>query len=94
MVWEMNLFFKGEEGLQTPRLVGVLAHASLLESHLLDLRLRATIFGAHSAQVEVVVPDIARSTVCTQPRDFSKGVTVPTAQMRIKPRWTRYRWCA
>src|SRR5271166_4523981 len=40
-------------------LIGILAHADLFETHALNLCFEVAVLGAHSAQVKVVVPEVA-----------------------------------
>src|SRR5271170_2039690 len=54
-----ELFLEAKQCLQTPRLIGVLTDARLLQVHAFDLCLEAAVLGAHTAQVEIVMPNVA-----------------------------------
>ncbi len=58
-----KLFFEGQQGLQAPRLGSIFGQAHLLQPHVFDLLLELAVLGAYSAQIKVVVPEIAAAVL-------------------------------
>src|SRR5271166_703824 len=54
-----ELFLESDQGLQPPGLGSVFAEPHLFEPHLLNLVFQLAVFGAHSAQITIIVPEIA-----------------------------------
>ncbi len=54
-----ELFFESDQGLQAAGLGGVFAEPHLFKPHLLNLIFQLAVFGAHAAQIKIVVPEIA-----------------------------------
>ena len=54
-----ELFLECQQGLQTPRLLGIFGQANLLQPKPLDFRLQFTVLRADSPQIEIVVPDVS-----------------------------------
>ena len=62
-----ELLFEGQQRLQAMRLGSVFAEANLLQPHLLNLFFEIAVLGPHSAQIEIVVPEIAGAVLRSRP---------------------------